>query len=305
MKQFIAVLLLWLTMMIPAQAATETVAVDFLPLQEAADLARSQLSANGNVAVLPSRRLLILEDDDVHIDKARKLLQQLDRMPAQFVVYVDIESVEAANYHAREASGALGRAVELPGGWLQVRLRRYSSHAGNRQTFQLRASAGEPGSLELGQLRPVRREIRQWLSGYGLIRAESVELVPLTSGFHLQLWPVHNGDQVRVRLSPWMQRLNTGMQGRQEMLLELGSTSSPATPPAHDAPMRLNATPHVIKAEAIEIAGAATELIVATGETVTIAAAGGEAGKLGTALLAGYSDTEQREFVIRLRVEKK
>jgi len=303
MKRLFLGMLLSIAVIMPAQAATETIQVDFLPLQEAADLARSQLSPDGRVVTLPSRRLLILEDDEAHLEKARTTLKQFDRMPAQFTVQVDIESIEKTAQSGAGATGAYVETGKLPGGWIEVRLQQQNIETTSRQSFQLRVSAGEPGNLEVGQIQPMQQEIRQWLSGYGLIRQESVELVTLTSGFHVRLWPVA-GDQLRVRITPWMQRLQPQIQGQHEVLLDLGSTSAPATAPANSAPMRLNASPQLKEQDIIEIAGAATELTLPAGETITVAATSSEAGKLGAALLSRHSSTEERQFIIRLRVSK-
>ena len=296
-------LLFWLAMISTAQAATETIMIDFLPLQEAADLARSQLSTSGKVATLPSRRLLILEDDQAHLEKARKLIEQLDRMPEQFTTHVDIEAIANATHHRAGVSGTYIETGKLPGGWIQVRLQQQNFRTTSKQAFQLRVSAGEPGNLEIGQIQPVRQEIRQWLSGYGLIRQESVELVTLTSGFHIQLWPT-SGDKVRLRITPWMQQHQPQLQGQQEILVDLGSTNAPATAPDNRAPMRLNAVPSLKERNVVEITGASTELTVPTGKSVTIAAVSSEAGKLGSLLLSRHSSTEQRQFLIRLRIDK-
>lgn len=303
MKRMFVGLLFYIAMSAPALAATETITVDYLPLGEAAELARSQLSPEGRVATLPSRRLLILEDDEAHLKKARELLKKFDRMPEQFTVQVEIEAIEVTSRSGGGISGAYSSQVPLKGGWLRVQLNQQQTHTSNRQSFQLRVSGGEPGNLEVGEIQPMAQEIRQWLSGYGLIRQESVELVTLTSGFHLRLWPVA-GDKVRIRITPWMQRLQPQLHGQQEVLVDLGSTDAPKGAPGNKAPMRLNAMPAHKQQGIVEIAGAATEITLPAGETVTVAATSSEAEKLGSALLSRYSSTEERQFVIRLRVSK-
>ena len=303
MKRLFIGLLFCIAMSAPALAATETVIVDYLPLDEAANLARSQLSPDGRVATLPSRRLLIIEDDEAHLEKARKLLKKFDRMPGQFTVHVEIESIESTGRGRAGLSGVYSSRDGLAGGWLRVQLNRQHLRAGNRQSFQLRVSGGEPGNLEVGEIQPVDQEICQWLNGYGLIRQQSVELITLTSGFHLRLWSVA-GDKVRVRITPWMQRHQPQLQGQQEVLVDLGSTKAPRSAPGNQAPMRLNAVPSGGNRRVVEIAGAATELTLPAGETATIAAVDSEAGKLGSALLSRYSSAEERHIIIRLRVSK-
>jgi len=298
----IIALVLWAGFLMPAQAATETVPVHFLPLHEAAAVARGQLSTQGRVAVLESRRLLILDDDSAHISKARALLKRLDQMPAQYTAYVHIEEAEAFNSKAAGIASARINPDKLPGGWLRIRLTDQQHRFSNRQTFQLRVTANEAGDFEVGSIQPVRLETRQWLSGYGLLRYDSVELVPITSGFRVLLRPVGE-NQVYVRLVPWMQRSGQQLQGEEEVLLDLGSTNAPATPPANAAALRLNASPKLQNQQVIELAGAATELTVSVGEEVTIAASDHEAEMLGNALLSRHSSAGRKQFVIRLRVD--
>jgi len=50
----------------PAEAETATVEVLHLSLQEASDAVKSQLSRQGAVARLPSRQMLVIQDDRTH-----------------------------------------------------------------------------------------------------------------------------------------------------------------------------------------------------------------------------------------------
>jgi len=68
--------------------------------------------------------------------------------------------------------------------------------------------------------------------------------------------------------------------------------------------MRLNAQPHLKDQPIIELAGAATELVIPVDESVTIAASSREARQLGNALLSRFSSVGKRQFVIHLRVSK-
>lgn len=296
-------LVLWAIFLMPAQAATETVSIHFLPMHEAAEVARSQLSTTGKIAIMKSRHLLILNDDQAHIKKAMALLKRLDQMPAQYTAHVHIEEVEESRSSGTGISSARIDLGKLPGGWLRVRLNSQHRRSGNRQNFQLRITASEPGSFEVGNIQPTQLQTRQWLSGYGLIRQNSIELVPITSGFKILLWPAGE-NQVRVRLVPWMQRASQQLQGQEEMLLDLGSTTTPATPPSNSAALRLNASPRLQNQPVIEMAGATTELTVTVGEEATIAASSHEAEILGHALLSRRSGSGSKQFVIHLRVNK-
>jgi hypothetical protein len=287
----------------PAQAATETVSIHYLPMHEAASIARSQLSATGQVAVVKSRRLLILNDGQAHIKKAMTLLKRLDQMPAQYTAHVFIEELNESRSNGAGISSAYANLGTLPGGWLRIRLENQQYRSSNRQAFQLRVTANKPGDFEVGNIQPTRLETRQWLSGYGLIRQNSVELVPITSGFRIMLWPAGE-NKVRVRLVPWMQRASHQLRGQEEMLLDLGSTNTPATPPSNSAALRLNAAPRLQTQKIIELAGAATELTLTVGEEATIAASNHEAEILGNALLSRHSSTEHKQFLIRLKVDR-
>jgi len=300
-RLFGAVILLWLSLTLPAFAATEIVNIYFLSLQEAADAARSQLSDTGKVAAVPSQRLLIIDDDATHINKAKALLQRLDHAPGQYTAYVTIEDIRKSSRSAFHTSGKAAFG-QLSGGWIAVKLQQQKQHANHRQSFQLRISGQQEGSIETGTIQSFTRATRLWLSGYGVVSANSIELVPVTSGFHITATPIGT-DQVRVRIVPWMQRLQASVQGQQEMLIDLGTSNAPLIP-ANTANMRFNAQPRITQQPVIELLGAATELVIPVDHSVTIAAANREAEKFGSALLSRSSSIGKRQFVMRLRVTK-
>ncbi|ATX82847.1 hypothetical protein Ga0123462_2010 [Mariprofundus ferrinatatus] len=297
----LGLLMLCLTSM-PVHAATETIEIYFLPLSEAADSARSQLSESGKVVQIPSRRLLIIEDDEEHLDKAKSLLQKLDQATPQFTAMVEMENITAIGSKRSSVSGHATSGA-LPGGWVQLTAGSGNQNSSHRQSYQLRISSARPGSIETGIIRSFNQQTQLWLSGYGVVKANSVEMVPVTSGFTVTASPA-GSDQVRVRITPWMQRLDPQISGQHEMLIDLGTARNPATPPSANADMRLNAAPRLQQRPVIEITGAATELTVPFDQIVTIAASGNEAGRLGQALLGNISTTERREFVIRLRISR-
>jgi len=301
-KTLFAVLLFCCGLSLPAMAATEIVEIYFLPLQEAADVAKSQLSDDGKVATMPSRHILLIDDDQAHINKATALLKRLDHQPGQYTAYLNIENITSAALSRASASGAMvpGR---LSGGWVRLALQSRTQHSGNRQSFQLRISGNQPGSIEAGVIQSLNRGTRLWLSGYGIVQANSVELTPITSGFHILVRPA-GADQVRVRIIPWMKRTVAQVQGQHEILIDLGASNHPATPPSNTANMRLNASPVLQENPVIEIAGAATELVIPVDTSVTIAASNQEAKKLGYALLSRFSSVGKRQLVMHLRVSK-
>ncbi len=285
-----------------ACAATEIVEVYFLPLQEAASAARSQLSDDGKVAVIASRQMLVIDDDQAHINKAKTLLKRLDHPAGQYTAFLNFEDISSQRRSSAGMQGQL-KTGHLPGGWVQFKAGYLQSGSQHRQSYQLRISGNQPGSMETGVLRSFSRETRMWLSGYGLIQANSVEMIPITSGFHITVKPA-GANQVRVRIVPWMKRTVARIQGQQEILLGLGATNKPATPPSNVADMRLNAQPVLQENPIIELAGATTELVIPVDKSVTIAASNQEAEKLGSALLSRFSRIGKRQFVIHLRVSK-
>jgi len=286
----------------PAMAASDLLEVYFLPLQEAADAVKTQLSEQGRVAAVPSRRVLIVDDDRAHIDKAKQLLKRLDHPAGQYTAFVSIEDIVAQRY-SQSAASVHAMAGGLAGGWVQLQAGHQQSDSRHRQSFQLRVSGHQPASMETGTIRSFNRQTRLWLAGYGIVRADSVEMIPLTSGFHVTVTSA-GPDQVRVRIVPWMRRAGEHIRGRHELLFDLGTTRQPARPPSRTANMRLNARPELQDQPLIDIAGAATELVIPVDQSVTIAASNREAGQLGHALLSAYSSIGKRQFVIHLRVVK-
>ncbi|MES0372334.1 MAG: secretin N-terminal domain-containing protein, partial [Mariprofundaceae bacterium] len=238
-------------------AETATVEVFHLPLHEAAAAVKSQLSERGSVATLPSRQLLIINDESKNIRDARKLLKKLDVASAQYALHLEIihiqdESVKTANAEAL-----------LPGGWVRLTVADNDLHSSRKQSFSLHLSANREGMVETGTLQPYRKHVRQWLAGYGVISSNSVELVSVTSGFIARVRPA-DSNHVQIRIEPWMRNLrgNTDIRSETEILIDLGSTTTPKQAPSNQAPIRLNARPHRSKEGMIEIAGAATELTI-------------------------------------------
>jgi len=306
MKRRLTALLLaltgWCYLTAPATAASDLLEVYFLPLQEAADAVKTQLSDQGRVAAITSRRVLIVDDDLAHIDKAKRLLKRLDHPAGQYTVFVSLEDISAQRY-SESAADVHAMAGSLAGGWVRLQGGRQQSDSHHRQSFQLRISGHQPASMEAGTIQSFNRPTRLWLAGYGVVRADSVEMTPITSGFHVFVTPA-GSDRVRLRFVPWMRRAAAHIRGRHELLFGLGTTAKPATSPSNSADMRLNARPELQDQPEIEIAGAATELTIPLDQSVTIAASNREAGQFSHALLSGYSSTGERQFVIRLRVVK-
>lgn len=281
-------------------AETATVEVFHLPLHEAEAAVKSQLSERGSVSMLPSRRILIINDESRNIREARKLLKKLDVTPAQYSLYLETIHIQDASIKTVDTKAL------LPGGWVRLTVADNDLHSSKKQSFSLHLSANREGMIETGTLQPYRKHIRQWLAGYGLISTNSVELVSVTSGFIAHVRPADSG-HVRVYIEPWMRNLRAGstVRGETEILIDLGSTTTPKQAPSNQAPIRLNAHPYASKQGVVEIAGAATELTIPVGETVTIMANDNESKMLGEALLSSRSTIGSNRFAIKLRVEKR
>jgi len=156
-KKLLLSLLLLCAMSTSALAATEAIEIYFLPLSEASEAARSQLSANGKIAPIPSRRLLVIEDDIAHINKAKALLKKLDQPTPQFSAMVEIEDIDSKTISSARLSGAVS-IRKLSGGWIQLASGQQKRSIGNRQKHQLRISAAQPGRIETGIIRSFTRE---------------------------------------------------------------------------------------------------------------------------------------------------
>lgn len=302
MKRLLLLTLFCLLGAMPARADTDAIEIYFLPMQEAADAAASQLSDTGRVAVIESRRMLVVDDDKAHLEKVRALLKKIDKAVRQYTAHLEIEDVSSQKARRAMASGAVS-VGKLPGGWASVSLSSHNSFNSDMRRFQLRVSGNAPANIEAGVIQPVSQDVMLWLSGYGLVPANSVEMIPITSGFRVQAWPA-GADSVRVRITPWMQRQQPQASGRQEMLIDLGTANNPNLAPGNNAQMRLNAAPKMARQPVIEISGAATEVTIPLDKEVTIAAMDSEAGRLSAAMMDNESTVGDRSFAIRLRVSQ-
>jgi len=305
-KSYLWLLALLFTLMIHTTAGAaddrkqESWSIHYLPMTEAESLVKSALSATGTLAALPSQRLLIVMDDASHLSAAKKLLDQFDRLPAQYRITFTVVEANALS----EAS--LQAAVDLPGHWLQLQAADRNSQQSSNQQWSLLLLAGKEGSFSVGEIQPYRQQVKQWLAGYGLIEKDSVNLVELSSGFFVRMQPVGN-DQVEVEFSPWLARSQPGIptNAKPELLIGLGTAGSiNQAPTAAGVPLRLNAAPQLTTPKPIRIARAATRIMVKIGETVEIAANGGESALLSRTLLARHSSVGQQSLILRIKVER-
>jgi len=233
---FAAVLLCLVTQ---ARAETATLEVLHLPLQEAFEVVKSQLSEQGTIAQLPSRRILIIQDDAGHIERAHALLKQLDTPASQFNVQVNMNEQETND----ETHLGVSHVV-LPGGWVRIQANHGAQRSNHSQHFRLRVTSGKYGRIETGHIRAVRPVVRQFLHRYGIANTPDFALIPITAGFDVQAQLVGKNN-VRLHIHPWFerQRQNTDIQAKIEILPDLGSTDNTRKPPNTHAPVRLNIEP--------------------------------------------------------------
>ena len=187
-----------------AHAETAVVEVYYLPLAEAESAVRTQLSPAGSVTSMPSRRLLIIQDDAAHIEQATALLKRLDARPVQYRATVTISQGE------QRSSLAAGVQAVLPGGWVRLTASAAADSMSDNRSYNLRLQSGQPANIEAGEIVPLTTEVQSWLAGYGIV--ETVTLVPVTGGFDVLVQPA-GGNMVRVQLRPWLRRLQPGMHG--------------------------------------------------------------------------------------------
>ena len=247
-----------------ALAATEVFQVDFIALNEAKAAVQTQLSPQGSVVTMPSQRKLIVMDDDVAIEQVRRLLRQIDVMAQQFSASVSISS------HRREQDSGIGVTAVLPGGWVLISARDSRQQSDISQQYQLRLQSGASGSIEVGQIVPIRQSVRAWLTGLGIVLEQQTRRIPVTGGFDISIQAA--GDShARVTIHPWLKQLNS---------------------PAADA-----------ATSRIDIAEATTELTVPLGQTITLAGSGGDAHQFATALIAATSQNSDQQLQFQFQVD--
>jgi len=282
-----------------AKSITTTIEIRNLPLQEAASVAKSQLSQQGTVMKLPSRHMLLIQDDAAHTKRARALLKRLDVTAPQLRVQVRLVEREMKDNSELKIQG-----FTLPGGWVRIRANRKTQADDQQQLVRLHITSGKYGRIEAGHVQAIRPSVLHFMRRYGIADTPDIALVPITVGFDVQARLV-NKKSVHVRIHPWLEReiQKTDIQAKVEILPDLGSTNSILHPPGTNAPIRLNIQPerpeHV---EHIAISEADTELTVKIGKTVTLAAVHKTAKALGDVLMAHYSMVANRSFRLKLTV---
>lgn len=284
-----------------AHAGTATIDVQHITPGEAAQLAQTQLSPKGHIVVLSSRRTIVIDDDARHIAAARALIRRLDVAAPSFQVELQIDTVSQDDIAALTAHGKA-----MPGGWLRLHADAASLDTYSEQDLELRISSGHGGRIETGTIQPITAETQQWLATHGIPESETIETVPITSGFNIETRMAGDG-QAHVALHPWIRRQQQsgGVSGQMQVLIGLGTTGTPSTPPSTTAPaMRIYGEPsNATDLNEIRISEADTDLNVPLGRWVTIGAVHASAGRFGQAMLSGQPNGTTMDVLIRLRVK--
>jgi len=178
-------------------AETATVDVVHLPLAEAASAARSQLSAEGRIVQLPSRRLLVLTDEAEYIERARELLSRLDVAPAQLVIQVVLSEQSGL-----DSSNVGVSQIVLPGGWVRLVAAADSKRGDQQRNFMLRTSSAVAGHIEVGEIRVAGQRVREYLTVHGIVSENRVELLHVTGGFDVQA-TLLRGKTAHLVIRPW------------------------------------------------------------------------------------------------------
>jgi len=282
-----------------AWSASETFEIYHLPLIEAENAVKTQLSSTGSVAKLPSRRLLIVNDDKQHIQAAAALLKRLDVAAPQYILTLRTVQLQAHQYQAIQG------VAQLTGGWLRVQATQQQHSSTSRQSFLLRLTSQHTGFMQVGSFQAVSQSTQKWLSSLGIIEQNSVTLQPINSGFSARLRPAGKGS-VHIRLMPWLQsaRSKQHFNGHSEVLIGLGSTKQPQQSPSNQGDLRLYGQNSVNQGNRITIASASTEVTLKLGEEVMLMAHDAAANQFGKALLSNYSGAKIEHLSILLSVQK-
>lgn len=283
-----------------AHAETVAIGVQYITPQEAAQLAQTQISSKGHIVVLASKRSIVIDDDAKHVAAARALIRRMDVAAPSLQVELQIDTVSQDDISELTAHGGT-----LPGGWLRLHADAASLDTYSNQDFELRITAARGGRIETGAIQPITADTRAWLAAHGISDSETIEAVPITSGFNIEA-RMDGSRHARVALHPWIRRQQQtgGVSGQPQVLIGLGTTGTPQTPPSTTAPtMRIYGQPSsTTDIHEIRISEADTDLRVPLNRWVTIGAVRASAGQFGQAMLSGQPNGTTMDVLIRLRV---
>ena len=268
-----------------------------ISLEEAEERVQPGLSPAGRLTGLPSRSIPIATNE---LNRSEKALpsQQIDLPVPEMVLYLQILAVSVAQ--APIEDGKL-----LPGGWILLPALPDKALLITRDESSL-----QPDSkiqVKVGNIHPIRPEIRYWLNKHGIADAPDLALHSIMAGFEVRV--VSQKDkQAKLALSPWLRLSETSRitaHADIEVLTDLGTTNTPQYPPSTVAPMRLNIRPTTTAAKThhIGIRRADTEVHIHIGEKKILLAYRHEALEWGNAILSGVVNGQEKMVILRLLLE--
>jgi len=281
-----------------SNAETASFQIDYLSLEEAEGLVRTQLSSTGRLSAIKTRHLLVVEDDRTHIKKIRRAIHQFDIARSGVFLEASVVGMPKALFNAGAAVG-----MDLPGGWKKVPVHTdQQPTTGNRRLL----GSGDVFGLIVGKPRPIRSGIRHWLSRYDFRDRPGLALNSFLAGLDIKV-QLLKGRHALLSIRPWIRR-----EGEEHESSAIDRDSGVLVPPGvintHQSQVWVSAYPFKERGrdeKQVEISGAETELVVSVGEPVELAAIRGDAMGFGEAALSSDPEGFSKFLIIRVSVSKK
>lgn len=177
---------LLLTFCLPAQAATEAIALNYRSADEVLSVAQSVLGSDGRVTAYGNQ--LIVNASPAKIAELRNLLSQLDSEPKRLLISVDTRDSNQQNDRGYSVNGTASAGnVEINSGQGeingrdQVRIIRRSTDSRSGGIQQVQTSEGYPALIQVGQSVPLTTTTT---GPYGLIQNQT-QYRNVTQGFYV------------------------------------------------------------------------------------------------------------------------
>ncbi len=271
-------------------------------MEEAKELAGTQLSPSGKISLLPSLSTLIVVDQQENIEQVKSILAKYDMPIPRVLLNIKIMGLAANSYQAREKKSKI-----LSGGWLNTEAKVRNPRSVSTEKAYLQPNTET--RIKIGTIEPIRSDVRHWLETYGLADSPNMALQTISAGITVYLRQ-RNKNRIRLEITPWL-RVGDNQQtvhtdANLEVLTALGTTANPVRPPSGPAPVRLNINPSISKIRTvryIDITEAAMSIDLHSGNAVNTLAYEGEAKRWGDALLSKNSDYRKRILLLQLQLD--
>ncbi len=195
----------------------------------------------------------------------------------------------------------------LPGGWKVTRF----PIDGKAQRL-LRRTIGmrddSEAELKVGTISVVRADMRRWLTHHGIPDTPDAGLHGIDAGLFVRLVTEKKAER-RIMLKPWIrqaQPARTTARAVVEILPDLGTSASPARPPAATSPIRLNTTLHRKPGgwRYIRLPAADAVLPMHNGQKIALLAEDGAAAGFGNAILSTVINGRTKKLILGLIAQK-